>query len=64
MGNGNSQIGVQLALAFWRDGDDPGFKPEASWSLSLNARHPDDALRMPQLELTDKPTTRWTVVTW
>ena len=65
IGNGNSQIGIRTDFAFWkgpREGAQQGdFPGELSFSLVLNGRHPDDAEGMAVLELTDKPTARWTV---
>jgi lysophospholipase L1-like esterase len=61
IGNGNSQLGMHLSLAVWTNGETPGFR---SWNMAQNLRPTDDALRLPQLELTTKSTGRWSVITW
>lgn len=62
VGNGNSQFGINTRIAFARK--DGAFTPDGTWSLNLNGKHGDDAEGLAVLELTDKPTTRWTVVVW
>lgn len=65
IGNGNSQIGLRTTLGFWkgpRDDAPHGEYPrDLAYALLANGRHPDDALGLAVLELTDKPTVRWTV---
>ncbi|MBX7209037.1 MAG: SGNH/GDSL hydrolase family protein [Verrucomicrobiaceae bacterium] len=65
IGNGNSQLGIRTTLAFWkgpRDGVPEGDYPhDLAFSLVANGRHPDDAEGLAVLELTDRPTSRWTV---
>jgi GDSL-like Lipase/Acylhydrolase family len=65
IGNGNSQLGINTALMFWRGAREGsssgGFPDELSFSLLANGRHRDDAEGLAVLELTDKPTSRWTV---
>ena len=65
IGNGNSQLGINTGLVFWRgahEGSTPGGYPDdISFSLLANGRHRDDAEGLAVLELTDKPTSRWTV---
>lgn len=65
IGNGNSQLGINTAMMFWRgarDGATPGEYPaNLNFSLLANGRHRDDAEGLAVLELTDKPTKRWTV---
>ena len=62
VGNGNSQFGINTRLAF--ASKEGSFTPDNTWSLTLNGKHGDDAEGLAVLELTDKPTTRWTVVVW
>lgn len=67
MGNGNSQLGLHLALSLWQpeaDGQGGAFTPAGVWLSAVNARQADDATRLPQLELTASPTQRFTVITW
>ncbi len=61
VGNGNSQFGINARIALGSKG---GFTPDSTWSLTLNGKHGDDAEGLAVLELTEKPTTRWTVVVW
>lgn len=65
IGNGNSQIGIRTTLAFWkgpREGAAAGDYPQSlAFSLLANGRHPDDAEGLAVLELTERPTGRWTV---
>ncbi len=65
IGNGNSQLGIRTNVAFWkgpRDAAPKGdFPAELHFSLVANGRHPDDAEGLAVLELTTKPTARWTV---
>jgi hypothetical protein len=62
IGNGNSQLGINARLRFWQK--DGGFTPANTFSVTLNGRASDDAEGNAVLELTDKPTARWTVVVW
>jgi hypothetical protein len=66
LGNGNSQIGVGTSIMFWRgprEGAPQGdFPQDAFFSLLKNQRHRDDAEGLAVLELTEKPTARWTVL--
>ena len=62
IGNGNSQCGINARISFAQK--DGAFTPDNTWSLTLNGKHGDDAEGLAVLELTDKPTTRWTVVVW
>jgi hypothetical protein len=66
IGNGNSQIGLQIELALYQAGDagQGGFTPAGVWTLATNQRTADDAQRLPQLELSTKPTARWSIMTW
>lgn len=65
LGNGNSQLGINTAMMFWkgpREGVPTGDYPdELYFSLLNNGRHRDDTEGFAVLELTDKPTARWTV---
>ena len=65
IGNGNSQVGIRTTLAFWkgpRDGVPNGDYPaDQTFTLIANGRHHDDAEGLAVLELTEKPTARWTV---
>lgn len=62
IGNGNSQLGINARLQFWQKAG--GFGPDGTYSLTLNGKEGDDAEGLAVLELTDKPTARWTVVVW
>ncbi len=68
VGNGNSHLGFNLNLNFYRqpgaDGLGGGYLPDLAFSIARSGRHPDDAESLPVLELTDKPTRRWTVIHW
>jgi len=68
IGNGNSHLGFNLNLNFYlqpgADGLGGGYPPSLAYSLARNGRHPEDAESLPVLELTDKPTRRWTVIHW
>lgn len=60
MGNANSQLGINTTIQIWQQpgdaaGDYQGF------GLTMNGRHRDDAESLAVLELSDKPTGRWTV---
>lgn len=63
--NGNSQIGIRASLALWkgpREGVPNGDYPhDRAFTLVANGRHADDTEGLAVLELTDKPTVRWTV---
>jgi lysophospholipase L1-like esterase len=65
IGNGNSQLGINTGLIFWRGARDPAtpgdYPDDINFSLLANGRHRDDAEGLAVLELTDKPTNRWTV---
>ena len=65
VGNGNSQLGIDTGIMFWKsshEGGLPGEYPmDLSFMLLSNGRHRDDAESLAVLELTDKPTARWTV---
>lgn len=65
IGNGNSQLGINTNIIFWRgshEGTLPGDYPmDLSFHLLSNGRHRDDVEGLAVLELTDKPTARWTV---
>lgn len=65
LGNGNSQLGINTAMMFWkgpREGAPVGDYPnDLYFSLLNHGRHRDDAEGLAVLELTDKPTGRWTV---
>lgn len=68
IGNGNSHLGFNLNLNFYRQpgpaetvGSYPG---SLAYTLTRNGRPPDDAESLPVLELSDKPTRRWTVIHW
>ncbi len=61
LGNGNSELGINTRLSFWQNG---GFKPESTFSITNNRRDENDAEGLAALELTEEPTSRWTVVIW
>ena len=66
LGNGNSQLGVNTSIMFWRgprEGAPQGdFPADLLFSLVRNYHHRDDAEGLAVLELTEKPTRRWTVI--
>jgi len=60
IGNGNSQLGINAKLTL--RGQVAG--RDTVFSLTLNGRQSDDAEGLTVLELSDKPTPRWTIVVW
>ena len=56
LGNGNSQLGITAKITVT--------KTNQSFELSQNGRDRDDAESHIVLELTPKPTSRWTVIVW
>ncbi len=60
IGNGNSQIGINARLIL--RGQVAG--RDTIFALTQNGRRRDDTESMAVLELTDKPTARWSVVIW
>ena len=65
IGNGNSQLGINSAIQFWensKDGGAGGYVFEKAFSLLTNDLPRDDVDALGVLELTDKPTNRWTVI--
>ncbi|MFZ4766362.1 MAG: SGNH/GDSL hydrolase family protein, partial [Roseimicrobium sp.] len=62
LGNGNSQLGLNTMLQLWQPGESKdSSSAKVSFAMFLNGRHRDDAEALAVLELTDKPTSRWTV---
>ncbi|HSJ01833.1 MAG: SGNH/GDSL hydrolase family protein, partial [Verrucomicrobium sp.] len=61
LGNGNSQIGINTSLSIWQKGEDGAKGSSLPFVLTTNGRYRDDAESLAVLELTDKPTDRWTV---
>lgn len=62
IGNGNSQLAINtIVRAASADGK---LSPDRTWSLTFNGKHADDVEGAAVLELTDQPTSRWTVVVW
>lgn len=62
LGNGNSQIGLSTALTIWQQPDERNPQNNGTdYSLLDNGLHRDDAETLAVVELTDKPTRRWTV---
>lgn len=61
LGNGNSELGINTRLSFWHAG---GFDTDGTFSITNNGRPVTDAQGLSCLELTDEPTSRWTVVIW
>jgi len=68
LGNGNSQLGINARLLLWQGPHDDqkqgSFPAERTFMLTQNGRVRDDAEGLAVLELTDKPTKRWSVVIW
>lgn len=65
IGNGNSQLGINTAIQFWQNGGNgipPGYPDDRAFGLLTNERPRDDVGSLGVLELTDKPTSRWTVI--
>lgn len=60
MGNANSQLGLNTTMQIWQGGEN-GQGAYQTFFLTLNGRHRDDAESLAVLELSDKPTGRWTV---
>ena len=60
MGNANSQLGVNTTIAIWARSEG-GQADYQAFTLTSNGRHRDDAESLAVLELSDKPTGRWTV---
>ncbi len=60
LGNGNSQIGITNTLFVWQQ-DSAGNAGYEAFVLSDNGYYRDDAESVMALELTDKPTRRFTV---
>jgi hypothetical protein len=56
LGNGNSQLGISTKLTVTKSNE--------VFELSLNGRERDDPESHSVLELTPKPTSRWTIVVW
>ncbi len=61
LGNGNSELGINARLAFWQD---DGFSADSTYSLTNNLKSATDAQGLAVLELTDRPTSRWSVIIW
>ena len=62
IGNGNSQLGINTAFSVWqKDEDSPQGGGYESFVISAGAFQRDDAEALDVLELTDKPTRRWTL---
>jgi hypothetical protein len=64
MGNGNSQLGINTTVHIWQQDGADEKSPKGAYqpySLTANGLHRDDAESLGVLELTDKPTRRWTV---
>lgn len=60
MGNANSELGINTAIQIWQNGEN-GQGSYQTFCLTSNGRHRDDAESLAALELSDKPTGRWTV---
>lgn len=60
MGNANSQLGINTTLQIWQNGES-GQGAYQTFCLTMSGRHRDDAESLAVLELSDKPTGRWTV---
>jgi hypothetical protein len=60
MGNANSELGINTTLQIWQNGEN-GQGSYQTFCLTSNGRHRDDAESLVALELSDKPTGRWTV---
>lgn len=68
LGNGNSELGIGVTMNLWQAPHAGqtvgGYAADMAFSLTQNGRLPDDAEGLAVLELSDKPTRRWTVVVW
>ena len=65
IGNGNSQLGINTAIQFWQNGQngaEGGYPDAQAFSLLTHGIPRDDATALSVLELTEKPTSRWTVI--
>jgi hypothetical protein len=65
VGNGNSQLGINTAIQFWqngRNGGAGGYPDDQAFGLLTHELPRDDARALAVLELTEKPTSRWTVI--
>lgn len=60
--NGNSQMALNVILRL--ASAQGGSSPDRTWSLTFNGKHSDDVEGAAVLELTDQPTSRWTVIVW
>lgn len=62
LGNGNSQLGINTVIACWqKDEANPQGGKYETFFMTANGFNRDDAESLCVLELTDKPTRRWTV---
>ena len=61
LGNGNSELGLNTRLSFWHEG---GYPLDTTYSITNNPKAGTDAEGLAALELTDRPTSRWSVVIW
>jgi len=61
LGNGNSVLGINTTFYLWQKGGAEGPGTYAQYALTASALHRDDAESLAVLELSDKPTKRWTV---
>lgn len=61
MGNGNSQVGINTQFSLWQANEAGTGGSYLPFILTSNGRYRDDAESLAVLELTDKPTSRWTV---
>ncbi|MCB1226849.1 MAG: SGNH/GDSL hydrolase family protein [Verrucomicrobiales bacterium] len=63
MGNGNSELGVNLTFNYWVPGEKEGegtYGPDSLFALTRH-RHRDDAEGLAVLELQSPPTPRWSI---
>jgi lysophospholipase L1-like esterase len=62
LGNGNSQLGINVAISLWRpDEKGGGGYPLDHQFVLLRGQHRDKAQGLAVLELTDNPTRRWMI---
>ncbi len=62
LGNGNSTLGINTAVSLYQgDLTTGGYPPESTFVLASPTVKREDARYFPQLELTNRPTPRWSI---